>query len=753
MKNNTLLSIFLALMCLLGPSESLWARDSDQDSRPTVALVLEGGGALGFAHIGVIKIIEELGIPIDLVVGTSMGATVGGFYAMGYDSSRLEEITLSINWDDVFAEQIANIDERYLDRIDQSSYFASLDFDLSGFQVPGSLLTGRKMLYYLDRLTLDAAFPTDFDRMPRRFRAVTTDMATGERVVIGQGSLSDAMRASMGIPGVLAPFIIDGRYLIDGFVVDNLAVDVARDLGADLIIAVHLSRDIPFDPESLNRNPLETLTRAVDIMVLSNVQRQLSDADLIVKVDVSRYETTDYKNAVEIIALGKNRANEMRMEFALLKSKLGSLSDYSADLRQDDQTPISRIDITGGSRNDRDSVRILFAPFVGNTLVPEELEKAIATLEASGSYEYIRLQRTNEENGPVLTVRLQKRKAPGHSLRLGFDYESTYSGSSLSSAGLSFSMVFRSLLTEHSRLMVNAGILDSPAVELILLQPIGTDLFIEGFAMARQSTEAYFNNTSGIFLQQTGTVELGVNLGASPVTWLEITTGIRYQWVKAALDPIIPSGEAQNTALIGSILLSTYRLDSPVLPTVGYSVQARYDQSFVQSGSAAVFRVLNIEGFILPDLSIPFSFALWAKAGSDFSAQADAAGAAPLYHKPRLSDRQFFPGPLEVQERIGSHIAGIGIELKYQLNDAFRATDFPTFVLLHASQGTVLPDYDDLYKFTDFSHWTTTIGLGTRFNDGFGALFRLGGTYRLDDRFRMFLALDLGSIGNRKKNR
>ncbi|MFW6289112.1 MAG: patatin-like phospholipase family protein, partial [Spirochaetota bacterium] len=141
--------------------------------------MLEGGGALGFAHVGVIRVIEELGIPIDLVVGTSMGAAVGGFYALGYDSARLEEIVLSIDWDDVFSERVAFVDERYLDRIDHSRYFASIDFDRRGFEVPSSLLSGRKMLYYLDRLTLGVPDPTDFDSLPRRFRAVAADIAKG----------------------------------------------------------------------------------------------------------------------------------------------------------------------------------------------------------------------------------------------------------------------------------------------------------------------------------------------------------------------------------------------------------------------------------------------------------------------------------------------------------------------------------------------------------------------------------------------
>jgi NTE family protein len=553
MKKHSIVMVFAALIILILFFEPLAAQNSAEITRPSVALVLEGGGALGFAHIGVIKVIEELGIPIDLIVGTSMGAAVGGFYALGYDSDRLEEISLSIDWDDVFSEQVTFIDERYLDRIDRSRYFARLDFDRYGIKVPSSLLSGRKMLYYLDRLTLDVSSPTDFDSLPRRFRAVATDLATGERVVLDHGSLADAMRASMGVPGILAPYRIGDRYLVDGAVVDNLPVRVARELGADLIIAVNLDRRMPFEAKSLNRNPLETMSRSLDILIYSNVQRQLPDADMAVRVDLSGYGTGDYQKAPEIIALGKKAAEELLEEFKIFKSKLGALTDYSADIHNKDQTPILMVKGEGGDQEDRDRAYTLFAPFAGKILVASDLEEAVAVLEARGSYQYIRLRGTTEDSVPTLTVTLQKREIPGHSLRLGIDYNSTYSSSNLSRTSLSFSLVFCGLITKNSRLTINATIPDSPALEFIMLQPISENLFAEGFVLARQETDAYFDDSASISLQQTEILEMGINLGANPVSWAEFTTGVRYQLAQAARDPLIITGDARGPVLIGNI--------------------------------------------------------------------------------------------------------------------------------------------------------------------------------------------------------
>jgi NTE family protein len=197
---------------------------------------------LGLAHIGVIKVLEELGIPIDMVVGTSMGAIVGGFYAQGFDAARLEKVALSVDWADILMERVNSSEERFRSRIDRSRYFASIDFDRRGFKLPGSLLSGRKLLYFLDRSTFAVPYPIDFDSLPRRYRGVAADLATGDRVVIDHGSLADVMRASMGIPGVLAPHLIGNQYLVDGGMVDNLPISTARELGADLRFKYEVQR-------------------------------------------------------------------------------------------------------------------------------------------------------------------------------------------------------------------------------------------------------------------------------------------------------------------------------------------------------------------------------------------------------------------------------------------------------------------------------------------------------------------------------
>jgi NTE family protein len=723
------------------------AQVSSNETRPRVALVLEGGGALGLAHIGVIKVLEELGIPVDIVVGTSMGAIVGGFYAQGFDASRLEGIASDVDWLDIFSEGMNSGAEPYLKRIDRSRYFATVDFDGRGFKIPGSLLSGRKLLYLLDRLTISTFTPVNFDTLPRRYRAVATDLATGERVVIDRGSLADAMRASMSIPGVFTPYLIGGRYLVDGGVVDNLPVSTAREIGADLIIAVDLLGGAPFDPEKIDQNPLDTLTRTMEIMIRANVKKQLSDADLVINVDLSGYQMTDFGKTGEIMDLGEKAARDFKDELQAFKTGLAILPKGETDVFPELQTPIQQVIVKGGSRKDQVKTYNLFAPTIGTILDYAFLERSIASLEALGIYEFIRVQRVEEGAIPTVVVRLTKSEPRSQSLRLGMEYNLTYSSSTMSNFSLSPGLIFRGLTTEDSRLEINIGILDLLVFQAFFVQPLGDFLFFEGLFSAHRSTETYGSNSTIGSVYQTRAMDVGISFGVNPATWAEAAIGLRYEWIETDLVPDSRAGNATDSLLMAGALFAIQRLDSPIFPMEGVSTKLQYDQSLWDTGNLDIFRTLMFEGLLIPALNIPFSFTLWGKVGSDFSEYADDSTAAPFYFKPDLAGRHFFPGPMEVGERIGSHIAGIGGEIKFQLNWASDMIGFPSFLLLQGAVGSVLQDISDINRLQEFTHWNAMLGVGTRLNDGFGASFRFGLMGGFGGHLRPVVTLDLGCFG------
>jgi len=445
--------------------------------------------------------------------------------------------------------------------------------------------------------------------------------------------------------------------------------------------------------------------------------------------------------------LGEKTARDKRSELEAFKTRLGVLPPGEPDVHPKPQTPIQRVIVKGGDAQDRAQAYSLFSPIIGTIPSEAQLEKAIGPLETLGIYEYIRVRRTAEEEIPTISVLLTKRAVPGHSLRLGIDYASTYSGSTVSRLSLSPSVIFRGLTTEDSRLAVNLRILDSPALEASFVQPIGGYLFVEGFFSARQDTETYSSDSAVSYLYQTQAMDIGINVGANPARWAEVSIGLSYEWIQSDPIPDTRAGDAAGSIPMGHALFSIHRFDSPVLPTKGASIRLRYDQSLSEAGTARIFRTLVSEGLYIPSLHIPFSFAVWGKVGSDFSEYADDSTAAPLPYKPDLANRHFFPGPLEVSERIGSHIAGLGGEIKFQLNWASRAIGFPSFLLVQTAAGAVLQDSSEINQVSDLTHWDAALGIGARLNDGFGVSFRLGVLRGFDGDLRSFIAFDLGSIG------
>jgi len=206
-------------------------------------LVLSGGGARGVAHLGALKILEELRIPVDVIAGMSMGAIVGGFYASGSSPAEIETMVNSLEWNQAFQDRPPLEDLPFRRKEDSDNYLVKFDAGIRDgkFALPLGLIQGQNLGFILKSRLIHTATLTDFDRLRIPFRAVAADIETGEAVVLGKGDLATAIRASMSIPGVFAPVELDGRLLVDG-IADNLPVDVARRMGADILIAVNVGR-------------------------------------------------------------------------------------------------------------------------------------------------------------------------------------------------------------------------------------------------------------------------------------------------------------------------------------------------------------------------------------------------------------------------------------------------------------------------------------------------------------------------------
>jgi len=279
--------------------------------RPRVGLVLSSDGACGFAHVGVLKVLEAERIPIDVIVGTSMGAIVGGHYASGMPADELDAELRRVNWSVVFAPRV--------ERQHLSQRRKEEDFDLSPalelglrdgeVRTPVGAASARGLEILLWRYTLPVWAVQDFDRLPIPFRAVATDLETGAAVVLDRGDLALALRSSMSVPGLFSPTEVGGRILGDGGLVNNVPADVARGLGVDAVIVVNIGT--PLAGRETLGSVVGVTAQMINILTEQNVQRSLAalgSADVLVAPQLGSLGAADFEKVAEAIELGRRGA-------------------------------------------------------------------------------------------------------------------------------------------------------------------------------------------------------------------------------------------------------------------------------------------------------------------------------------------------------------------------------------------------------------------------------------------------------------
>jgi NTE family protein len=278
-------------------------------ARPKVGLALEGGGALGLAHVGVLQWFEAHRIPVDYIAGTSMGGLVGGLYATGLTPTEMNKFVQDINWNRALNNETPYRALAFRRKEDRTAYPTRLEFGLKdGVTFPSGFNSGHQVGLILDRIALPYSELNSFNELPTPFRCVATDLVTGRPQVFGSGSLSEALRSTMSLPGIFSPVKEDGQLYVDGGLLENLPVDVVRKMGADIVIAVHLEVK-PFNADQ----PLSAfgvLGQSVSVVIAANELASMQRADVLVPVHSQDYATTDYQAITALIQLGYQGAEE-----------------------------------------------------------------------------------------------------------------------------------------------------------------------------------------------------------------------------------------------------------------------------------------------------------------------------------------------------------------------------------------------------------------------------------------------------------
>ncbi len=409
-----------------------------------INLVLAGGGARGIAHVGAITALEEMQVPINAIAGTSMGALVGGLYAIGMDSGELREVVDSMAWDDAFVDSLNRSELPQRRKADDYDYpsSVSLRFHENKVSIPLGLVQGQQVRQMIKELTTSAAKVSRFDDLPTPYRAVATDLETGEPYVFSDGSIVTAMRASMSLPALLAPVEHDGRLLVDGGLAMNIPVEVGRQMGADRLIVIDIgtplrSREDINSVLGVTDQMLGFLTRRNSIEQLET----LTERDILINPDLTGIGMLDFELTQEIFERGYQATMALRERLAPLALNDSDWSEYLAGRAHATSAApvIAAIAIDNDSHMQDNLIRVRLRQGIGEPLDNDQLQEDIANIYTLGHWEIIDYDVVESANqGQVLTIRAQARPGGDNQLKFGLGLINNLDGGSDINIGASY---------------------------------------------------------------------------------------------------------------------------------------------------------------------------------------------------------------------------------------------------------------------------------------------------------------------------
>ena len=471
------------------------ARAPVPQPRQRIALVLSGGGARGGAHIGVIKALQELRVPIDAIAGTSIGAIVGGFYVSGMTVEDMQKLVESLEWEDAFLNVTPRKLKSFRRKRDDYTFLVNQKPGLNGgqFQLPAGLVQGQVFDMVISRETLRASQVKSFDDLALPFRAVATDLATGKPVVLGSGDLARSLRASMSIPAALTPVEIDGHLLVDGGVSMNLPVEVAQQMGADVIIAVDVSS--PLLTRDTLKSVVDVTTQLTNLLGRASLDEQLkklkpSDV-LIVPPFAPDFSSINFTRMHEAIETGYNAVMEHRVELSRYALDEDQYAAYVRNMRDPRMRELPKIDFIKIENNSAIADSVIETRLgdikLGQRLDVDNVERAVNKVYGLEYYQNVRYKLTTEDGDTGLDVELDKRSWGPNYLQLGVEYSSGGDVDAL--FGLAASYLSTAINPAGGEWRATFEVGDEPQFMLDMYQPFGRKgLYFYAPALNFQST-------------------------------------------------------------------------------------------------------------------------------------------------------------------------------------------------------------------------------------------------------------------------
>ena len=418
--------------------------------RPTIGLVLSGGGAKGAAHIGVLQVLEANHIPVDYIAGTSIGAYVAGMYALGFSANEIETIMLKGEWDEGYSDTIPREELTFRDKQLRDKYNIPVDvgFKEGSITSPSGLLQGQTMSHLLRHSTDLVEQFGDFDDLAIPYRAVATNLATSEAVVLSKGSIVQSMQASASVPGALQPALIDGMLLVDGGIANNMPIDVVKAMGADIIIAVDIGS--PLASQAQLNSTIAVLEQLSTILTQASTEKQkqlLTEQDILIRPWIDNLSTTDFSIMPQALVIGEQAAQLKYEQLVKLSISEDAYQDYVRNKKQKRMAwvdpikePIYRIVLDNKSSINDKLIRDRLGISEGQVVTKEELEAALQRVYALNQFERVDAEFTDTENGRILTVTSKAKGWGPNYFNAGFNWEDDFSLDSSVSLNLAYTM-------------------------------------------------------------------------------------------------------------------------------------------------------------------------------------------------------------------------------------------------------------------------------------------------------------------------
>ncbi len=584
-----LLSCLLLCLCSL----SVLAVETP---RPKVGLVLSGGAARGLAHIGVLKALEEQGIKIDAIAGTSMGAVIGGLYASGYKVDELEKLALKIDWQQALSDAPPRADVPFRRKQDDRDFLVKqkLSFrDDGSLGLPLGVIQGQNLSLLLESLLAHASDTRDFDKLPIPFRAVATDIASGEKVVFRKGHLPQVIRASMSIPAVFAPVELDGRLLVDGGMTDNIPLDVAREMGVDIAIVVDIGT--PLRTRKQLTTVVDVLNQSITLMTRRNSEEQLAALhpnDVLIEPPLASFGVTDFGKAEEMIDAGYRATRILDARLASLRSAEPVDAELDAARAPGQRTPIiTAIKVENDSKVGDDVIRYYIRQHVGEPLDMGRLQTDMGTLYGLDYFEQVQYRVVHKGDEHTLVIRARGKRTGTDYLRLGLNLSDDMEGDSAFNIGASYRMNGINRLGAEWLTRLQIG--DQQELYTEFYQPldVGSRYFIAPYAaIESQNVEAILDNdpVAEYRLERYG---FGLNVGRQIGNSGEIRFGVGEAWGKADVrigDQDLPS-ESFNEGFY-QLKYSFDSLDNVYFPHAGEDIGLAFRQFEPELGSDQRYR-------------------------------------------------------------------------------------------------------------------------------------------------------------------